>query len=434
MLFHYALVDDLITKEEFSRRVDEKIDACGDLVDEPTAAMLVVGELGRAHVKIKGLSARSSLFSFFAKVLDKTEVREFERADGERGAVATLLVGDETGTARVVLWDERAGAVGEIAIGDVLEIIGRHSGRTRHEIYALALRKSTCDISCAVAGQGAGIQGLSDEPVDLDVLLVALGEPRTFTRKDGTTGEMAEAVIADHNGTARLVAWNKEILSGIQQKTPLHITGARPDGRGEGRAYSLDEKSSVAVADLQISVPFTPLGSVSDQGTCSVQGDVKQVHEPRAFTTRDGRASWVRNIVVTDGTADLNVVLWGEKALLPVLPQNTIEVYHATAKIGRFGEIELGAGRGSAVILPDLHPMEIVFEGTVIVNKGTTFIDNGDVRYLLDGGDLPAWREVIVKGTITGDRIRPDHWEPIRLSPDDIRKKAEKILDSLIRQ
>jgi hypothetical protein len=41
---------------------------------------------------------------------------------------------------------------------------------------------------------------------------------------------------------------------------------------------------------------------------------------------------------------------------------------------------------------------------------------------------------VIVKGTITGDRIRPDHWEPISLSPDDIRKKAEKILDSLIRQ
>jgi replication factor A1 len=433
VLFHYALVDDLITKEEFSRRVEEKIDACGDLVDEPTAAMIVVGELGRAHVKIKGLSARSSMFSFFAKVLDKTDVREFERADGERGAVATLLVGDETGTARVVLWDERAGAVGEIAAGDVLEIIGRHSGRTRHEIYALALRKSTCDISCDLAGKGAGAQAVSDEPVDLDVLLVALGEPRKFTRKDGTTGEMAEAVIADQNGTARLVAWNKEILSGIQQKTPLHITGARPDVRGEGRAYRLDEKSSVVIADLQISVPFTPLRSVSDQGTYTVQGDVKQVNEPHAFTARDGRASWVRNIVVTDGNADLNVVLWGEKALLPVLPRNKIEVYHATAKPGRYGGIELGAGRGSAVLLPDMHTQEIVFEGTVIISKGTTFIDNGEVRYLLDGGDLPAWCEVKVKGTVTGDRIRPDHGEALRLSSDEIRKKAKKIHDSLIR-
>ena len=41
MHFHYALVDDLITKEEFERRVEAKIEDCGDLVDEPTAAMMV---------------------------------------------------------------------------------------------------------------------------------------------------------------------------------------------------------------------------------------------------------------------------------------------------------------------------------------------------------------------------------------------------------
>ncbi len=46
VLFHYALVDDLISQEEFERRVEEKIEECGDLLDEPTAAMLVVGALG----------------------------------------------------------------------------------------------------------------------------------------------------------------------------------------------------------------------------------------------------------------------------------------------------------------------------------------------------------------------------------------------------
>jgi replication factor A1 len=82
VLFHHALVDDLITKEEFEQRVEKKIDECGDLVDEPTAAMMVVGELGREHVKIKGLSAKSRLFAFFGKVVDKTEPKEFHRADG----------------------------------------------------------------------------------------------------------------------------------------------------------------------------------------------------------------------------------------------------------------------------------------------------------------------------------------------------------------
>ena len=63
MLFHYALVDDLISKEEFEQRVETKIEECGDLIDEPTAAMLVIGELGRQHVKIRELSGKSSLFS-----------------------------------------------------------------------------------------------------------------------------------------------------------------------------------------------------------------------------------------------------------------------------------------------------------------------------------------------------------------------------------
>ncbi len=65
MQFHHALVDDLISKEDFELRVEEKIEECGDLIDEPTAAMLVVGDLGRAHVKIKGLSGKSSSILFF---------------------------------------------------------------------------------------------------------------------------------------------------------------------------------------------------------------------------------------------------------------------------------------------------------------------------------------------------------------------------------
>ena len=181
MLFHYALVDDLITKEEFERRVEEKIDECGDLVDEPTAAMMVVGELGREHVKIKGLSAKSSLFSFFGKVIDKTEPKEFDRADGEKGWVATLLLGDETGTTRVVLWDEKAGAALDTAVGDVLEVIGRHPGKSTHEIYALALRKAGCEITCTMP---AGTGSLSTEPVELDVVLLAV-EPLTDIHKTG---------------------------------------------------------------------------------------------------------------------------------------------------------------------------------------------------------------------------------------------------------
>lgn len=427
MLFHYALVDDLITKEEFERRVETKIEECGDLVDEPTAAMLVIGELGRQHVKIRGLSGKSSLFSFFGKVMDKTEPKEFERKDGENGWVATLLLADETGTTRVVLWDEKAGAAVDIAVGDVLEIIGRHPGKSTTEIYALALRKASCEITCSLPKNGVAGESLSAEPVDLDALLIAREETRTFSRRDGTTGEMMEVVIGDERGTARVVAWAPGLFADILPGSSVHISGAKPDRRSAGRAYSLDEKSSVAVTDRAITVPFIPLCSVGEEGIYSIRGEVREIKEPRSFTSRNGSQSWVRNIVVSDGKDELKVVLWGEKALIPVSPGDQVEVYHATAKPGRFGGIELGAGRGSSVCVPMKEAKPVIFEGTIIAGPGCTFIDNGTERYLIEG-DFPHGAEMRVTGTRSGSRIIPECVQPVELMAETLLEELQGFM------
>jgi replication factor A1 len=424
--FHYALVDDLISKEEFERRVAVKIDECGDLVDEPIASMMVVGELGREHVKIKGLSAKSSLFTFFGKIIEKTEPKEFDRADGEKGWVATLILGDETGTTRVVLWDQKAGAVLDTEIGEVLEVIGRHPSKNMKEIYALALRKVSCDITCNVTAAG----GLSDEPVALDAILLAIESPRTFTKRDGSTGEMVEAVIGDAQGTARLVAWAPDLLSGLSTGTTVHITNAKPSGRGDGRDYSLDNKSTVAVTELEIIIPFTPLGKVSDTGCFSVKGEIKQLQPPRSFTTKNKTASWVRNILIHDGSDEIRIALWGENALISLKPGDSIEIYNATAKPGRFGGIEIGVGRGSVLRVPreEIHP--IIFTGTIIEGPGGMFIDNGSECYLIDGS-FTHGSEMTVTGTCSGSRILPELVEPVTLRAEDLLTGIQRFREML---
>ena len=430
MHFHYALVDDLIPKEEFEQRVERKIDECGDLVDEPTAAMMVVGELGREHVKIKGLSAKSSLFSFFGKVVDKTEPREFDRADGEKGWVATLLLGDETGTTRVVLWDEKAGAALDVAAGEVLEVIGRHPGKNTREIYALALRKVSIEITGPSLKNGSTGRSLSNEPVELDAVLITRGEPRSYTRRDGSTGEMVDALIGDAAGTARVVAWAPELLLPIPPGTSVHITGAKPNQRDEGRSYSLDEKSTVTPSDQVITVPFAAFSAVSDQGTYSVRGSVKQLQQPRSFTTRNGTPSWVRNIVIADGSDEQKVVLWGDHALVPLAAGDSVEVFHATAKPGRFGDIELAVGRGSAIHVPQNTVKAIVFSGTIIPGQGCTFIDNGKVRYLIEG-NFPAGTELQVTGTLVGSRIIPEEIVQVPITADTVMAHLQAIQKSL---
>lgn len=426
VLFHYALVDDLISQEEFERRVEEKIEECGDLLDEPTAAMLVIGALGRQHVKVKELAGKSSLFCFFAKVIDKTEPKEFDRKDGEKGWVATILAGDETGTTRIVLWDERAGAVTEIAIGDVLEVIGRHPANSTREIYALALRKAACEITCAaMAGNG-----LLAEPEDLEVVLINADEPRTFSRRDGTTGELRECLIGDAQGTARLVAWSPDLLAGIAPGSTIHITRAKPDRRAEGRAYSIDETSSVNLSGTPVTVPFTPLGSVADTGQYAVTGEVKSVQEPRSFTTKAGNPSWVRNLRISDGTDELAVVLWGDFALQPVRTGNRVEIYHGSARAGRFGGIELGVGRGSIFRLPQEETRAIAFTGTIIPGNGGTFIDNGTERYLIEG-EYPAGTEIAVTGMLAGSRIVPGTAVPAGKEYQEVADRLSTLLARL---
>ncbi len=142
---------------------------------------------------------------------------------GRKASLPQILVGDETGETRLVLWDEKAMAAQEIEKGDVLEVIGKPGKRTG-DIMALAIRKASCEIECR--NTTSSLNTAPAERVTVEVRLLSLEEPRFFTRRDGKEGEMRGAVIGDGNGTARLICWMPEILDDLVPGTNLRITGA----------------------------------------------------------------------------------------------------------------------------------------------------------------------------------------------------------------
>ena len=161
------------------------------------------------------------------------------------------MLGDETGTTRVVLWDQKAGAVLDTAIGEVLEVIGRHPGKSMNEIYALALRKVELRDHLH---RCRNRQPSPTEPVELDAVLLAVEPPRTFTKRDGSTGEMVEAVIGDGTGLPGSLPGCRNCSADSLPGQPSISRMQNPSGRGEGRNYSLDEKSTVTVTGTRF--PF----------------------------------------------------------------------------------------------------------------------------------------------------------------------------------
>ncbi|KQC05773.1 MAG: hypothetical protein APR53_06540 [Methanoculleus sp. SDB] len=425
MRLHYALVDDLYSFEEYERLIGETIEASGGLLDEQTAAMLVVRAAGREHRLIAKLASDASLACFFGKVLAVSEPRIFDRPDGTQGCVARVRVGDETGEITLLLWDERAGAVAEIAPGDVLEIAGRL--RSPAEVQVVDLQKAACDIATR-EDAGSGEVTHADR-VTLDVRVLFAGEVQTYTRRDGTTGERIDVIVGDADGTARLVCWHPPLFEHLSHASghTVRIEGAVPNPRTGAREYSLGEQAGVQAADLQITVPFTPPGMIAEGKPVCSAGEVVAVRQQREFETRKGTRSRVRNIAIGSGGTVVPVVLWGEHALLSFAPGDTVEIFNAPVKQAKSGECELHIGWGSAirVVMTDDEP--VTFTGTVIDTALGLCIDDGETAFLLDTPLAPG-ADVHVTGRRSQNRITVGTCTRAVIDPALLKERIARIL------
>lgn len=423
--YHYALVDDLISREEFDRRVEQKISACGNLADETAAALLVVRDMDRSHVSIRGLRGRSSLFCFYAKIIAFSGAKEFDRPDGNKGLVARLTVADETGQTDLVLWDEQAAAVGDsFEVGEVIEVIGRH-GKNQREIMPLNMRRTHVEISCDMTPREVRPPERRDTPL----LIISLQPAKPYTRKDGTGGEMISGVVGDPGGTARLLCWDAGMLAGITPGTAVDAAGVlEKEGDRGGREIVIDETTILTPADEVPEIPLTPLADLPVDQTVSVSGTLVQVTPPRPFTRRDGTTSQVRNVRISDGTTTVPVVIWDEEAANPLLPGERVIIYHAPARVGRGGDTELSIGRtGTFMVVPDEDQEEITIEGTVIRTPEGTVIDDGERAFLV-GDDLPEGAGLLITGIASRKRLYYTGTQRVCCNPGDVRERLSAFL------
>ena len=100
-----------LSDNEIKSKVTEKLNQLGDLISMSGAAHIVANELGvrlydlkKKRFKIKDLVAGINSIDIVGKVLNIYGIREFTRKD-KIGRVGSMLIGDETGTVRVVIWE-----------------------------------------------------------------------------------------------------------------------------------------------------------------------------------------------------------------------------------------------------------------------------------------------------------------------------------------
>src|SRR3989338_5779282 len=118
-----------LSEEEISGKIEEKMRQLSGLISKDGAAHIIANELGiklleaiSGKLQIKNILAGMRDVETVGKVQRIFETREFQ--SGERqGKVASIIIADETGSIRAVLWGNQADNLKDIKEDTTIKIL-----------------------------------------------------------------------------------------------------------------------------------------------------------------------------------------------------------------------------------------------------------------------------------------------------------------------
>ncbi|KYK25741.1 hypothetical protein AYK26_01865 [Euryarchaeota archaeon SM23-78] len=137
-----------LTEEQLNQKIKAKLQKLSGLISEEGAAHIIANELGvklfdiGEKLQIKNILPGMRNVDVIGKVLQKYELREFQ-TEKHSGKVSNMLIGDETGTVRVVMWHKQAELINQLKEGDVVKIRGGYirDNNRRYEIHLSEMSK-----------------------------------------------------------------------------------------------------------------------------------------------------------------------------------------------------------------------------------------------------------------------------------------------------
>lgn len=141
-----------LSDEEIDQRIKKKLDQLSGLISKEGAAHIVANELGvklqeaSGPVKIKHIISGMKNIEIVGRTIKKYEVREFN-TEKRSGKVAKFLIGDETGTTLIVLWNDKADLLGTFNEGDHVKLNGAAARDNNGRIELHLTDSSTIEVN-----------------------------------------------------------------------------------------------------------------------------------------------------------------------------------------------------------------------------------------------------------------------------------------------
>ena len=189
-----------ITEEEVNDKIKAKLDQLSGLISKEGAAHIIANELGvklmpttqNGMIKIKDIMMGMRNISVAGKVTNHFGLREFNT--GERsGKVTNFIIGDETGTTRVVCWGDMADKAALLKPDTIIKLtdayIRQNQGNTEvhlNDKSGLVVNPEGIEIAATVQTSPAttrkAISELTGDDANIELLgtVVTVYDPKFF--------------------------------------------------------------------------------------------------------------------------------------------------------------------------------------------------------------------------------------------------------------
>ncbi len=373
--------------DDLQRIIQTKMEGAGRLLTEEGATFMVANEFGidlsngkvvDTGMKVKDLIIGANDATITGVVTALSPPRSFVRRDGVEGQVARLVIADDTGSVRVVLWNEKTGSItqGRVALNQMVRISHGYvrAGLTgepelnvgrRGTLVVLAASPSVeRELPQAVRKK---IHDLTEDDVFVNVVGVVKGMSpvSTFQRGTGMQGQVVRVRLADETGRITAVLWDDQVASVADARggDVVEIEGGQVR-RGLGNVLEVHVGRLGHIKRLQdaklaaYSAPtVTKIGDLRlGMNDVDALGRITEVGPIREFDRRSGGVGRVGSVYVMDETGATRLTLWNDKAdvIERVSVDDVVLVEGGYTREGLGGVVELNLGTlGTMTVNPD---------------------------------------------------------------------------------
>jgi replication factor A1 len=246
----YTLIADVKTKKDYEKEIKSRYKQYGELVDQDTIALLLVDELGRntqSITKIADLRADGD-FTVVGRVLSVSDSRTFRRKSGNQGKVVNLEIVDDTGTCRLVLWNEDIEQVKnkDIQPGKTVKVINGYTKQGYTGELEINLgRWGTLQVLPSVS-QPRG-KSSTETARKITGVLIHKEASRAFFKDDGEFGFVTSIIIRENEKDTQVTLWD-QLVKELQSCTigdTITLTSVTTKKCNGGVEYHMNGKSQI---------------------------------------------------------------------------------------------------------------------------------------------------------------------------------------------